>query len=107
VDCCRFDWSAVQLSISFTGSQQLQIMLSDVGNQYDVYLNGETYTASPLITPIQAVIANYTVVSGVSTSVSNTVVLRKRTEAQFGVVTFLGTNGVLATARYFVLIRRT
>ncbi|ELR14755.1 uncharacterized protein ACA1_391130 [Acanthamoeba castellanii str. Neff] len=65
----QFEWSSVEIHTTFKG-RAIDALLDREGNVFEVFVDGFSYTAA----------------SGLSSGV----VLRKRTEARFGVVTFRG-----------------
>jgi hypothetical protein len=56
-----FDWSAVRIDYSFTGTS-IDILLQDYNNLYEVYLDGQAYTTVN-VTDSQT---TYSIASGLS-----------------------------------------
>ncbi|ELR21706.1 GDSLlike lipase/acylhydrolase domain containing protein [Acanthamoeba castellanii str. Neff] len=79
----EFEWSNVEIH---TSGKAIEALLDSNGNVFEVFVDG---VSVGLINTTSGV-RQYTVASGLSTGVTHSVVLRKRTEALFGVVTFHG-----------------
>eukprot|EP01102_Stenamoeba_stenopodia_P000327 TRINITY_DN10302_c0_g1_i1.p1 TRINITY_DN10302_c0_g1~~TRINITY_DN10302_c0_g1_i1.p1 ORF type:complete len:398 (-),score=82.37 TRINITY_DN10302_c0_g1_i1:70-1212(-) len=86
----QFDWSGVGISITFdAGVDQVEVVLMDNGNYYDVYIDGEMQN-NTVVTTANATAITYNVTSGLDNTQPHVVAIRKRTEAAFGIVTFYG-----------------
>jgi len=81
----RFDWSSVSITFQFTGNS-VTFLLNDNGNQYGVSIDGIPYTVFE--TKIGKI--EYPYIIGYDEPGPHTVVLTKRTEASFDLVSFLG-----------------
>jgi hypothetical protein len=88
----QYDWSNVELEIMVSGVKAVAVVLSDNGNQYDIHVDnvivGRLNTTNALEHP-------YSLVTGLSLS-SHRILMRKRTEALYGLVSFYGVKVSLA-----------
>jgi len=84
-DMFEFDWSAVGMSITFTGSS-IGILLTDVGNQYDVVID----QTQKLLNTTSTTVPHLYPLATFRQAGQHTVQLLKRTEALFGAVSFAG-----------------
>lgn len=86
-DVVMFDWSGVGFQLSFTGSSIFGLYLQDVGNEYDIISEdfNVTLVTNTTSTPVVQILS-----TGLDSSKTHNVMVFKRTEALFGVVSLFG-----------------
>jgi len=82
----EFDWSGVTISFRFSGSSFVRAVLEDVGNIYNVILNGDRVHVLNTTTGDN----EYTLATGLKEDKVHHLLITKRTEARYGVVRFYG-----------------